>query len=116
MAIATQVGERHLARLVDEEVVEAAASKSGSANSHAVPATSWAPGRRDLCVGVDILDVPARRTFDSGSLADDFFTPVNVEPIAAAARFSTASSRLWIDLVAVRRHAHALARAQQLRR
>ncbi len=53
-----QVGERDLARLVDEQVVDGWLRTAGSANSHAVPAISWRFRAMTICVRRTRFDEP----------------------------------------------------------
>ena len=87
-----RVGERHLARLVDEERVESASSISSRVKSHAVPAS-----RSTSSSGTEKSLWSPRSSRTCPLYSSPFFSPRNVTPASSAAR-STSSIRLWIDL------------------
>ena len=89
-----RVRERHLARLVDEQIVHGAV-ELGPANSHAVPASRRTSGSAKSATSPE-LSIRAPVKADS-ALPVDFFSPLKSTPSAAATR-SISKSRLWIAL------------------
>ena len=93
-----RVGERDLAGLVDDQVVERLVHAPRCANSQAVPATSCtSSGGREVVVVVGALDEVAARTPTPRRPRSTSSARGSRSPRRAATR-STSSSRLWIAL------------------